>query len=165
LEENAMKSIVIYATKYGSAEKAAGILKSGMEGQVHQVNIMKQKAPVLDEYDNVILGGSIYMGRIQKKITDYITANLPVLLNKRIGLYICAGLPDPETRAKELAGAFNAELYEHAVCKEIFGHELNYEKMGFLDKLIMKAVKGDKNSSSEFYQDKIEAFAKAMSRG
>lgn len=157
-----MKSIIIYSTKYGSVEKAAKTLKSKMSGEVLLVNVIKETVPSLDEYDNVILGGSIYMGKTQKELTNYISKNLPLLMNKRIGLFICAGLPDPQARAKELASAFPPELYDHAVCKEILGHEINYEKINFFDKMVMKAVKGDKNSSSQFYEDKIDNFAKAI---
>ncbi|MFZ5639495.1 MAG: flavodoxin domain-containing protein [Bacillota bacterium] len=86
-----MRSLIIYATKYGCAEKAATILKSKMNGDVFLVNVMKEKVPGLDQYDNVILGGSIYIGKIQKALIKYIKSNLPSLLQKRVGLFICAG--------------------------------------------------------------------------
>ncbi len=157
-----MKSMVIYATKYGCTEKAAKILQSKLEGETLIVNIMKEKVPPLDSYDIVILGGSIYMGKIQKELTNYITGNLPVLLKKRTGLFLCAGSPKVEERAKELAAVFPSELYAHSIGKEVFGYEFNFEKLNFLDKIIMKAVKGDKSNPSDLSEEKIGSFAKAM---
>ena len=89
------------------------------------------------------------MGRIQKQLTDYVSKNISALLNKRMGLFVCAGSPDAAARIKELESSFPSELYGKAVCKKVFGYEINYEKLGFLEKTIMKAVKGDKESVSD----------------
>ncbi|MHB9142378.1 MAG: flavodoxin domain-containing protein [Paludibacter sp.] len=156
-----MRSLIIYATKYGCVEKAANMLKSKMNGEVFLVNITEEKVPSLDDFDNVILGGSIYIGKIQKTLTNYIKSNLPFLLHKRIGLFICAGESEP-VRTKELAEAFPAELFNHAAAKEVFGHELCYEKLNVLDKLIMRSIKGVTKSSSDLSEQKIENFAKTI---
>ncbi|MCX7709531.1 MAG: flavodoxin domain-containing protein [Clostridia bacterium] len=157
-----MKNIIIYATKYGSTEKAAKMLKSKLTGDVLLVNVLKEKVPSLEEYDQIILGGSIYMGRVQKELTEFIEKNLSLLLKKKVGLFICAGSPDPAARQKELETVFPAELYNHASTKELFGYELTFEKMGFLDKTITRAMKGDKNSVSELNEAAMERFAKVM---
>lgn len=157
-----MKNIIIFATKYGCAEKAANLIKEKLEGQTLLVNIMKDAVPSLDEYDTVILGGSIYVGRIQKELTGYITANVSQLLQKCIGLFICAGSPDVAARAKELESVFPREIYEHAICKEVLGYEINFEKMNFFDRIILRMVKGDKENVSEFSKEKVESFASAM---
>ena len=56
-----MKTLIIYSTKHGTAEKAASILKSKLSGEVHLVNIMNNHATALESYDTIILGGSIYV--------------------------------------------------------------------------------------------------------
>ncbi len=156
-----MKTIIVYTTKYGSVKKAAEILSSKLSGEVLQKNLTKEKAPDLKEFDNVILGGSIYIGKIQKTLTRYINANLPVLLQKNIGLFICAGEPEP-VRTRELEDSFPPELFNHAKAKEVFGHEFNYEKLNFLDKFIMRTVKKVTTSSSDLSEEKIENFANAI---
>lgn len=158
-----MKSIIIYSTKYGCTEKTANMLKSYLNGDVQLVNIMKDSVPSLEEYDNVILGGSIYIGKIQKKLINYITENLPSLMKKRVGLFICAGNPQPEERVKELVSAFPSELYNHAIVKEALGYEICFRKLNFIDKKIMAMVKGNKEDSSELSEEKVKKFAGAMS--
>jgi len=157
-----MKTLIIYTTKYGCVQKVANILKSKLNGKVDSFNIIKENAPPLDEYDNIILGGSIYFGKIQKELTSFITENLSLLLKKRIGLFICAGAPDPQTRCKELESVFPSDLYNHALSKEIFGYSIDYQKLNFIDKLITKAVRGDKSNVSEIYEDRINNFAKVI---
>lgn len=157
-----MKSIIIYATKYGSVEKTAKMLKTKMKGEVVLVNIMKEDVPSLNLYDNVILGASVYAGRIQKKLTKYITENLPLLLEKRIGLFLCAAQKEPDLRVKQLKDVFPTELYNHAVCKETLGYEIYFEKLNFFEKIIMRVIKGDKESCSEISEANIKNFAKVI---
>lgn len=154
-----MKSIIIYATKHGSVENAAHLLQSKMEGESCLINIMKEDVPILDEYDTIIFGGSIYVGKIQKQLSKYIAKNLPLLLKKRIGLFICAGEKE-EVRVKELETSFPNMLFTHAVCKEIFGYEIHYEKLNFIEKKMAGAILGHKQSYSNLSETKIENFAK-----
>lgn len=156
-----MKSIIIYATKYGCTEKVSNLLKSKMGGEVLLVNVIQEKVPDIGEYDTIILGGSIYIGKIHKKLTGYIKSNLELLLKKRIGLFIC-GSEEPEACEKELISAFPSELQNHAISKEVFGYEIYVEKLNFIEKKMMKAIKGVCESISELSEEKIESFAKKM---
>ena len=156
-----MRTIIVYTTKYGCVEKAVNILKSKMTGDISIVNIAKEKAPSLDSFDNIILGGSIYVGKIQKALTKYIDANLPALLGKRVGLFICAAQPEPVS-TKELEDNFPVELFNRAVVKEVFGHEYRLDKVGFINKIILRKVAGVTESASALSEDKITSFAKVM---
>lgn len=158
-----MKNIIIYSTKYGCTEKAASMLKANMGGETTMVNIIKESVPSIEEYDTVILGGSIYMGKIQKKLTDYMAQNLPSLLKKKTGLFICAGSPEPDGRRKELESSFPQELLGNAAAKEVFGHEIRFEKLNFIEKNIMRMIKGNKEDSGDLSEEKIIIFAKTIS--
>lgn len=153
-----MRTIIIYATKHGSAENAASMLKAWLEGEIQILNIMLEDVPNLAPYENVVLGGSIYMGKIQKKLAKYMAANLPILMKKRIGLFICAGEKE-EIRRRELETAFPIELYTHAVCKEIFGYEIHYEKLNFIEKKLASAILGHNQSYCNLSEEKIKSFA------
>lgn len=157
-----MKTLIIYATKYGSAEKAAEKLKEKLQGEVTLVNIMKNTVPELEQYDNIILGGSIYMGKVQKQLSNYIKYNLSELLNKRTGLFICAALNHEEKVMKELRDSFPETLYEKALAKEAFGYEFYFEKMGFIEKKMTSSIMGFKESVSRLKEETIESFANVM---
>ena len=121
---------------------------------------MLEPVTQLKEYDNIILGGSIYIGKIQKKLSSFIDKNLPLLLEKRIGLFICAAEKDETLVGKELESAFTHVLFDHAIVKETFGFELDMNKLGFFEKFIMSKVKGVKTSIHELSEPKIDVFAK-----
>jgi menaquinone-dependent protoporphyrinogen oxidase len=140
------------------------ILKSMLTGEVKQINIMKENIPSLDDFDHVIIGGSIYVGKIQKKLSKIVDKNLSILLTKRIGLFICAGERKEEVREKELVDSFPNELLEHAICKDIFGYEIHFEKLNFLEKKMVAAVLGHKNSCRELSIEKIKRFAEIISK-
>ena len=157
-----MKTIIIYSTKYGTVEKAAKMLKSKISGDVQLINVQKEQVPSLQPYDNVVLGGSIYIGMIQKELKNYINNNLSTLLQKRVGLFICGASPDASALVKEIETSYPAELFKHAVCKEVFGHEINFPKLKFFDKLVLRMVQGNNNSSSNISEEKITKFAKEL---
>ncbi|MFZ5967369.1 MAG: flavodoxin domain-containing protein [Bacillota bacterium] len=157
-----MKTIIIYSTKYGSVEKAANMLKKKIGGDVALVNVKKEIPPALTPYDNIILGGSIYVGKIQKELSDYILANLQTLLAKNVGLYICAA-QEGETLEKELTDSFPPELLQHARIKEAVGYELCLEKLGFFDRMATRFIKGTKASEYRLNETVIGKIASAFS--
>ncbi|MCB2295221.1 flavodoxin domain-containing protein [Clostridium algoriphilum] len=159
-----MKTLIVYATKHGTTENAVNILKSKLTGDVNLVNIMLEPATQLEEYDIIILGGSIYMGKIQKKLSTFILINLPLLLKKQIGLFICAGEKDKALVSKELIFAFPATLFDHAIVKEVFGFELDMNKLNFFEKFVINKLKGVKTSIHELSETKIDAFAKNINK-
>jgi menaquinone-dependent protoporphyrinogen oxidase len=156
-----MKTLIIFATKYGSVEKCANILKEKLDGDVEVVNIKTDPVPDLGGFDNVIIGGSIYVGKIQQEIKNFCEQHLETLLTKKLGLFICAGEP-PETAREELKNAFPAKLYEHAISKELFGNELYYDKLSLIEKLVIRFVKGVKASYSNLSYDNIEKLANSI---
>lgn len=158
-----MKSIIIYSTRYGSTFEAAKRINAEIGGNAEVVNVMTETVPNIDDYDTVILGGSVYVGRVQKQMTAFINANMNKLLSKKVGLFLCAGVQKDEEKEKELKSAFPGELYDHAAAKDVLGYAFNFEKMKFFDRIIMKKIKGDANSTSAYFDDRIVKFAKALS--
>ena len=63
-----MKTAIVYATKYSCTKECAEILKTYLHGEV---NILSAKADKinLSQYDAVFIGGSVYMGKIQKAVS------------------------------------------------------------------------------------------------
>src|SRR5690554_7784897 len=100
-----MNTLIAYGTKYGCAEKCAIELANELDGNVDTVNLKENNKLELAKYDRVIIGGSAYIGRIQKEVTDFINLNLNELLKKEIGLFIC-GMQEGEELKKEIAGNF-----------------------------------------------------------
>lgn len=155
-----MKTVIIYASKHGSTAQAAQIIKDGI-GNADLINIKSNKNPDISRFDAVIIGASIHLGKIPKEISAFCSTNQGILLNKRLGLFLCCMYKD-ETAQKQFEDAFSSELRQSASAAKVLGGEFLFEKMNFLEKIMIKKIKGDSVSVSEFDQTAIDEFISLM---
>jgi menaquinone-dependent protoporphyrinogen oxidase len=158
-----MRTLIVYGTKYGCTEKCANILKDKLSGQTDLINLKTQKAPDLKEYDRIVIGGSIVIGRVQKEVSDFCTKNLEALGNTKLGLFLCS-MREGEEAKTQLASAFPKELTEVATAKGLFGGEFMISRMGFMDKLIVKKVAKVEKDTSKILEENIDSFAEVVNR-
>lgn len=71
-----MNTLIVYATKYGCAEKCAMELSKEFDGNVEVINLKENKRIDLVEYENVIIGGSVYIRKIQKRSSGFYQSKL-----------------------------------------------------------------------------------------
>nr|WP_242847760.1 flavodoxin domain-containing protein [Fervidicella metallireducens] len=84
-----MKILIAYGTKYGCCEKCAKILSEKLNGTVDLFNLKKDENINLNEYDLVIVGGSIYAGKIRNEVMNFCRSNLDILKHKKqLFLYV-----------------------------------------------------------------------------
>ncbi|MFZ7133943.1 MAG: flavodoxin domain-containing protein [Eubacteriales bacterium] len=133
-----MNTIIIYATKHGTVHQCASQLSKAISGKVDLYRINKDNFPDLSQYDAVIIGGSIYAGRIQKEIKEFCNENISELMRKKIGLFICCMLQ--ENAQTNLKQSFPEDLFNAAIAKDCFGGEMKFSDMNFLEKTITKMV-------------------------
>lgn len=152
-----MKSIVIYASKHGCTEKAAYLIRNILGDNTDLVNIEKIKLTNFDSYNNVIIGGSIHKGSIQESVQKFCNDNIESLLTKNIGLFLCCAIEDKYE--EQFNEAFPERLRDKALVKEYFGYEIDFEKLGFFEKLIMKRVAGIRENKFKLNKENIERLA------
>lgn len=129
-----MKTLILYGSTYGFTEQCAKTLAQKMGGQADLVNIGKNEQTNLAGYDAVVLGSSIYMGQVNKKLKDYMDRHVDELKAKKVGLFLCSGLP--ENLEQNFTSNFPRQLLEVAVAREHFGGVLDKSKMSFGHKMI-----------------------------
>ena len=156
-----MKTLIVYMTSHGCAEKAAGIIHDLLPEEVASVNLENDEVPPLDQFDLVIIGGSIRIGKIQKRIRKFCEKNLDQLLQKRIGLYICCMYEDSKAR-EQLKKNYPEQLLNHANGTGIFGGELDFDKMNAFERMIIKDVIGITVNVSLFNEQAVIEFSKKM---
>lgn len=161
-----MKILIVYATKYGCTKKCAEILKSYLKGEI---NIISAKADRINlaEYDVVLIGGSVYMGKIRKEITHFCNRNLNQLLRKKIGLFACCYTPNGTEGFFETL--FPLELLNHASYVTSVGGEMDYEKMNFLYRKLFQSLKkidgfNEGFTEPEINNNEIKKLAEAISK-
>lgn len=156
-----MSTVIIYSTKHGCVEKCTQRLEDLLSNEVIRHNLKETPAVDLSQYETVIIGGSIYMGQIQKDLKQFCLDNLEVLKTKRLGLFICC-MYEGEIAQKQLAEAFPRELIQAAAATAVFGGEFSFDKLGFLEKLIVKKVAKVDHSVTSLSEDHISSFADKM---
>jgi len=155
-----MSTLIAFATKYGFTKTCAEILAKKLEGKV-DICDLRSNHPDLTKYDKVIIGGSIYAGKIRKPVMSFCSDNQNTLKDKKTGFFIC-GMAKEDDAQKQLESSFPKELLATAAAKGFFGGECNYDKMNFIEKFIMKKITGSDQSQSRIAEDNITRFAGLM---
>lgn len=158
-----MHTLIVYGTKHGTTEKCAKILKEKLNGETELKNLKNSCNIDLDYYDKVIIGGSLYIGQIQKEIKEFCEANLNSLLNKKVGLFICC-MRDGDIARDEINTSFPKELIDVAIVKDYFGGEFIFKNLGFFEKIIVKKVSKIDKDTSNIRENNITEFALAMNK-
>jgi len=155
-----MSTLIAYSSTLGCTEQCASKLKEDLGEGVELIRISRRSRYNLEPYDNIIIGGSIHAGMIQRSVYKFCENYLDVLLQKQVGLFVCC--IDPDADEKEIiARSFPEKLVEHALASGFFGGELNIKKMNLLQKIMTrKAARLQKEPDIDF--QKILAFAKKM---
>lgn len=153
-----MKTLILYTTRHGCTETCATKLQHQLSRDAELVNIKKQKPINLDDYETIIIGGSIHAGQIQKKIKKFCQENLETLKQKKLALFLCC-MEEGDKAQQQFQNAYPAELIQHATATAIFGGEFNFEKMNFIEKAIIKKIAKIETSISRLDEASIVEFA------
>ncbi len=153
-----MKTLIAYGTKRGFTKKCAELLEKKITGEVSVENIKSSTNIDFSSYDNIIIGSSVYMGKIRKEVTEFCNNYKEKLLSKNLGLFIC-GMAEDEDIEDELKSCFPEELSDKALVVDIFGGEYNFDKMNFIEKTIIKKVANTSENREIIHNENIKRFA------
>lgn len=133
-----MKTLILFAGKYGCTRDCAEYLMGRLGPGTDTMDLKSMGNADLEQYDWIVAGGSIYVGKLQKEVRAFCSRNLKTLLTKKTALFICCTAPEEADRF--FKHNFPSPLLEHAVETVNFGGDLRPERMNFLDKKIAAAV-------------------------
>lgn len=156
-----MKTLIAYASRTGASEKCARMLAERIPDST-LCDLCREK-PDPNAYEQVIVGGGVRMGALHVDARQYLDGCKPVLLKKRLGLYLCAGFA--EKAGEIFANNVDPELRAHAVACECFGGEIDMSKLRGFDRLITKmALRSFKDAEGRaamprLLPERVEAFA------
>lgn len=156
-----MDTLIAFSSRYGTSEKVAALLSERLTGDVRVQNIVEEPDIDWETIDHVIVGSSIRMGTIQEEMKDWLKQHESRLLERPLGLYLCAGTPTESERVRELEEAYNERLRTHAYFVEVVGSGYDFERMGFLDKAIVRMMAKQKESSLQLDNEKLDQLVEA----
>jgi menaquinone-dependent protoporphyrinogen oxidase len=154
-----MKTLILYATKYGAAEEIAQRIAKRINGAV--IHDLKQSGgPDLAAFDCIIIGTSVYAGMIRKEAKTFAWQNANVLREKKLGLFL-SGMG--ESGEKEyFEKNFPPNLLQSAKAANFLGGVFDPKKANFIERLIMKIVTKQSGYLNNIDDSKIERFVEAM---
>ena len=134
-----MKILIVYASKNGVAKKSAEKLSAELSA-TNEISLfdINENPPAPNEFDVVVLGGSIRMTKLNKKLKKYLKEHLTVISEKHSAFFICCGIirDFDDYKATELPSKIKFSLGV-----ECFGGELKPDKVRGFDKFFTKIMR------------------------
>ena len=155
-----MNTLIVFAGKYGCTEKCAELVAKRLNGHVEILDLKKSADIDIDRYQKVIIGSSLYYGKIQKETAEFCSQHLESLKEKKLGLFVCG--MQAHTSHDAINNNFPEELLKGAKISEYFGGEFNFDKMGFMERTIVKKIAKANTNISDIQQGNIERFIESM---
>ncbi|WP_123537586.1 flavodoxin domain-containing protein [Halosimplex salinum] len=166
--------LVCYGTGEGQTATVADRVADTLTDRGHDPTVVDASDLPSDlavaEFDAVLVGTSIHVGKQASTVTSFVTDNHDALVARPTGFFqisLSSASDDPERRA-EAAGYVETFVDETGWQPDrvgLFGGALRYSKYGFLKRLLMKRIAkdatGDTDASRDYeYTDwaEVEAF-------
>lgn len=149
-----MASIVtIYGTGEGQTAKVADRIADELGIRGHEtmtVNVKEAGSVELADFEAVLLGASIHMGRHQKAVRKFATANRDVLMTKPTGFFQVSGASGEGTDAGDTEAIGYLDEFIAATNWRpdrigFFGGAFRFSEYGFLMRAVMKRIVKKKN--------------------
>lgn len=156
-----MKTLIVYITRHGCAQKVAFSLKDKINGEVDMLNLREKQKTDLNFYDTIVLGGSIHMGKIHKRLKTFCEHYDNDLLNKKLGIFLCH-MYQGDVAVRQYEEAFSEKLRNHAIAKGLLGGEFEFEKMNLIEKMMVRKIANTKKSISQIDEQAIVDFVDKM---
>jgi menaquinone-dependent protoporphyrinogen oxidase len=149
--------IIVYASRHGATEKCALELKQRIGSAVTLINLAQKRNPDIGPHDAVIIGGSIHIGKMNRRVERFIRRNAAGLLTRKLGLYMCH-MAEGEEADKEFNQAYPESLRNHSIARGNFGGEFDFAHMSYLDRWMIRKA-GVNESVSKINHEEVRRFA------
>lgn len=134
-----MKLLVIYSSRGGASKKCAEILSDRLSGSFDtEVYDIENTPPAPDGFDVAVIGGSIRMCKLNKKLKAYLSKNAEALNNIHTAVFLCCGFTEnfDDYVNLQVPKSVLADLGIHC-----FGGELKPKELKGMDKLAVKMMR------------------------
>ena len=160
-----MKTLIVFVTKTGVTEDCAQKLKMLLgKDDTDLVNLKVQKLPDFTPYDCIILGSYLRYGRIGERLRNFMTLHKEMLLEKKLGIFLCKALPDDEENPFE--ENFRKKILGHAAACGDFGGRLDPDHLKgasrSMMKMVLQGILAQNRPLPQINDAAIEEFAKKL---
>jgi menaquinone-dependent protoporphyrinogen oxidase len=180
------KALIVYGTRYGATSDTSEVIaetlrQKGLEVKV--VDTKKNEVGSISEYDMVLVGSGVQMGKWTKEPENFLKKFQKELSKKKVALFVSCGGANPltegEQKTKEMNDAKRKYLEDKAVEYAVkpvalgfFGGCYDFNKMSWFFRKTLSSVKpklesaGYKESKAGLYDlrdlDSIRSWAEEL---
>lgn len=137
-----MKTLIAYTTEYGTATYCAKMLAEGITSKVDIVNLAETRLSSVDQYDVVILGGGVHMGKIGREMKRFVNKQIEALKSKKVYLFICCLEKDTD---EFFTKSFSEEVIDIAEDKYVFGGVIELDSLSRTHRMVLDKIGRAKN--------------------
>jgi menaquinone-dependent protoporphyrinogen oxidase len=145
-----MRVLIAYGTTEGQTARISEYLAEVIRDHGHEayaVDIKGSGAPEPDDYDAVIVGASIHMGKHEDYVRDFVRENRDALERLPSAFFsVSLAAHDDTEEAEGYIEEFVQETGWHPSMVGLFGGALLYTQYGFIKRYVMKRIARHKGS-------------------
>jgi len=164
MTDTTRKVLVAYATWAGStagiAERVAEVLnRNGLKAEALPAKKVRDTA----SYGAVVLGGAVHAGKLHPDAVKFARRHKTDLGAKPFAAFVvCLTMKQSDEKSRATTGAYldPVHLRVKPASEGLFAGALNLEKLGFVERTIMKAMKAESGDFRKW--DEIEAWAASL---
>jgi menaquinone-dependent protoporphyrinogen oxidase len=154
-----MKTLIIFGTRSGTTEKCANRIREVLSpAEADVIDVRHFRRTELAPYNSVIVGTSVYMGKIHPKVKRFLSKYSDELLKMKLHLFVC-GLAQGDDGTAQLKKQMSEELYSHAIQVKHLGCEANYDRLNPFYRAIMKKIVETEKPQIGLLDNEINTFA------
>jgi len=155
-----MKVLIIYGTVEGQTRKIARFMENTLQEKGHQVVISNavENPPAPNDFDAVLIGSSVHMGKYNTLIKSYVEDNIKVLNIKptaffSVSMAVASSIKEEHEEAEQIAQDFLKETQWNTKTIWHIAGALKYTQYNYFKKLIMRAISKKEGGSVDTSQD------------
>ena len=156
-----MKVLIAYRSRYGATAACARRLSERLSAESVLADLAGPRPPSVREFDAVLIGGSIYGGKVQREVSSFCEREQRALLDRPVGLFLCCLLQGERAEA-QLRSSFPDWLSAHAFQSSVFGGILEPRNLSLLDRLLVASVAPPRRIISRIDPASIDRMADAL---
>lgn len=156
-----MSVLIAYRSKYGATADCARALAARIPVQTKLADLARDRRPDVAAADVVLIGGSIYGGKIQREVPAFCDRQRELLLARPVGLFICCLYRDEHAMA-QLSSAFPDWLLAHAFARSWLGGEIHRDRLTLFDRVLIRSLPQSIHDIATVRREAIEELAAAV---
>jgi menaquinone-dependent protoporphyrinogen oxidase len=145
--------LIAYGTTEGHTARIAQYLADVIRSwghEAHPVDLERARAPDPNDYDAVIVGASVHMGKHQTSVRNFVKQNRPALDRLPTAFFSVSLAAHGSTKAVKEVTSYIAKFAQQtgwrATKVGVFAGALLYTRYGFFTRWIMRKIARDKGS-------------------